>query len=327
MWFDGGSVCIGGARGVTCFQWQGFSIYVGSATLLLALVLGVLLWDARRIPTPSEAARRANRHATLASIVGIAMLVIVLMWLALAFIFGARPSDGRVVALLPALAGACLLAAQAVGQLTWPRPSGSHREAELAPRGVAEVSPLWPRRLGIVWAGASLLLLGVFALVADGPRSLTRDAGRYAEAIGPYPGWYYGVPMALAVVATVGATELVLRMITARPAVAGVSAEWDLHLRRRSAAHVSRGIQLVLAITVAGILTAAGWGHLSLGHDFMELSPGQYAAEGSSAQRYLGTALLIAALCVVLVGLAGVVLPQRRGRRKGPVAVGATVTP
>lgn len=326
MWINGGSVCIGGPRGSTCFPLPEFWVYAGSATLVLALVLGVLLWDARRVPTPSEAARRANRHATLASVVGIAMLVIVLMWMAFAFVLGVRPTDGRVAASLPALAGACLLAAQAVGQLTWPRPSGSHREAELAPRGVGEVSPSWPRRLGIVWAGASLVLLGAFALVADGPRSLLREAGRYSEAIGPYPGWYYGVPMALAVLVTVGAAELVLRMIATRPAVAGVSAEWDMHLRRRSAAHVTRGIQLVLAITVAGILVAAGWVHLSLGHDYVELASGGFADEGSPAQEYLGTALLIAALCVVLVGLAGVVIPQRRGRRKAPAAVGATVT-
>jgi len=118
----------------------------------------------------------------------------------------------------------------------------------------------------------------------------------------------------------------VLRLITVRPAVAGVSAEWDLHLRRRSAAHVTRGVQLVLAITVAGILVAAGWGHLALGNNFLELSPGQYAAEGSPAQHYLGTALLIAALCALLVSLAGTVLPLRRGQRKSAVALGVTVT-
>ena len=326
MWFEDGYVCIGGAGGSACFAWPWFLVYAGAAVLMLSLILGILVWDARRIPTPSQAAGRANRHATLASLVGVAMLVVVLMWLAVAFLFGASPSDGRLLALLPVLAGACLLAAQAVGQLTWPRPTGSHREAELAPRGVADVTPVWPRRLGLVWAGGALLLLAVFGVVADGPRSLTRDAGRYTEAIGPYPGWYYGVPMGLAVIATVVAAGLVLRLITERPAVAGVSAEWDLHLRRRSAAHVTRGIQLVLAITVAGILVAAAWGHLALGRDWVLLLSGEYAAEGSPAQHYLGTSLLIAALCVLLVGLAGTVLPLRRGKRKDAPAPRVAVT-
>lgn len=326
MWFDGGSVCIGGAGGVTCFPWQTFSIYGGSAALMLALVLGVLVWDARRVPTPSQAAQRANRHATLASLVGVAMLVVGLMWLAAVFLLGPRPSDGRLLALLPALAGACLLAAQTVGQLTWPRPSGSHREADLVRRVVSDVTPVWPRRMGFAWASGALLLLVAFGVMADGPRSLTRVAGDYVEAIGPYPGWYYGVPMGLAVVATVVASELVLRLITGRPAVAGVSVEWDLHLRRRSAAHVTRGIQLVLAITVAGILVAAGWSHLALGRDFVLLSSGKYAAEGSPAQQYLGAALLIAALCVLLGGLAGTVLPLRRRRRQSAMALGVTVT-
>ncbi len=61
--------------------------------------------------------------------------------------------------------------AQAVGQLTWPRPSGTHREAELVSRTVADVTPVWPRRMMVGWAGAALTLLAIFGLVADGPSS------------------------------------------------------------------------------------------------------------------------------------------------------------
>lgn len=325
MWFDDGFVCIGGDSGFACFPWQDFTLYAVAAVLMLAVVLGVLVWDARRTATPSQAARRANRHATLASLVGVALLLVVLFWLAVASLFGAWGSGGRVLALLPILAGACLLAAQAVGQLTWPRPSGSHREAELTPRTVGDVAPTWPRRLVLVWAVASLVLLGVFALVADGPRSLTRPAGAYMESIGPYPGWYYGVPMALAVVATVGATELVLRLVAGRSAVAGVSAGWDLHLRRRSAAHVTRGIQFVLGVTVAGILVVAGQAHLTLGRDAVWLRSGQFAVEGSPAQHTLGTLLLASAACVLLVALSGLVLPRRLRRPREAVPAEATV--
>lgn len=325
MWFDDGSVCIGGDSGFACFPWQDFTVYAAGAVLMLALVLGALVWDARRTTTPSQAARRANRHATMASLVGIALLVVVLFWLAVASLFGAWGSGGRVLALLPVLAGACLLAAQAVGQLTWPRPRGSYREAELTPRSVGDVTPVWPRRLVLVWAVASLLLLGVFATVADGPRSLTRPAGAYTESIGPYPGWYYGVPMALAVLATVGATELVLRLVAGRSAVAGVSAEWDLHLRRRSAAHVTRGIQFVLGVTVAGLLVVAGQAHLTLGQDAVLLTTGQFAVEGSPGQHTLGMLLLSGAACVLLVALSGLVLPRRPRRPREVVPAEATV--
>lgn len=325
MWFDEGSVCIGDARGTACVPWPTAAINLGVAALVLALVLGVLVWDARRTPTPSETAVRANRHATLASVVGVAMLVVVLTWMMIPFLLGVGYTDGRLLATLPAIGAGCLLAAQAVGQLTWPRPTGSHREAELAPRAVADVAPPAQRRLVFVWAASALVLLAVFAVVADGTRSLTRVAGPYTDAIGPYPGSYYGAPMGLAIIALVVATELVLRLITVRPAVAGVSAEWDLHLRRRSAGHLVRGVQLVLSITVAGILVAAGWAHLALGRGSPLASPGEVGSEGSVAQQYLGSGLLIAALVVLLTGLAATVLPLRRGRRRVMVALGASV--
>lgn len=323
MTIDGSNVCFGGLGGLGCFDWPSALIYLGSVALVLALTLGMLVWDARRTPTPSQVASRANRHATLASVVGVALLVVVLTRLGLTFVIGIR-NNGRVLATLPALAGACLLAAQALGQLTWPKPSGAHREAELVARTIADVAPAWPRRMVFVWSGTALVLLLVFALVADGPRSVTREAGRYTQAIGPYPGWYYGLPMGLAILALVAGTELVLRLVTLRAAVAGVSTEWDLHLRRRSAGHITRGIQLVLACTVAGILISAGWVHLSLGSDFVQLAAGGYASGASPVQHYLGQGLLIAALGILLAGLAVTVVPLRRGQRKdaaGLVAV------
>lgn len=318
-------VCLGGEGAMTCFTWPGALLYLGWVVPVLAMVLGVLVLDARRTPAPSQAAARANRHATLSSMVGVAMLVVILGWMAADVLFGFARLDGRVLAGLPALAGGCLLAAQALGQLTWPRPSGSHREAELARRRVADLTPAWHRRLVLVWAGAALMLLTVFGLVADGPRSMTREAGRYTEVIGPYPGWYYGVPMALAIVAVVIATELVLRLITSRPAVAGVGVGWDLRLRHRSASQLTRGIQLILAVTVAGILVAAGWIHLRLGSDHVQLLDGGWASEGSPGQRSLGTALLVAALAVLLVGLAAAFLPLRRGQLEKVGVLGVPV--
>lgn len=275
VWIDSGDVCVSGPGGSeTCVGWPMALVYFGSVAVVLAVVLGVLVWDARRTPTPSEAALRANRHATLAYMAGVAVMVVILTWVFGGVAVGLIWRDGRVLATLPALAGASLLVAQAVGQLTWPRPSGALREAELARRTVADVAPLLPRRLVYAWAGAALVLLVIFALDADGPRSLSREAGRYSEAIGSYPGWYYGVPMSLAIVVTVVATELVLRLITLRPAVVGASVEWDLHLRRRCAGHVTRGVQLVLAVTTAGILVSAAWAHLQLGHNWVQLARG-----------------------------------------------------
>lgn len=315
MWFDGNSICVGGDGAVSCVAWTRAAIYLGAVVVLLALVLGVLLWDARRTTTPSKAAARANRHATLASTVGVVVMVVLLTWVFGGIAVGVWPRDGRALAVLPALAGASLLVAQTVGQLTWPRPSGAHREAELVRRTVADVTPVWPRRMVVGWAGAALVLLVIFALVADGPRTITWQAHGYTEAIGPYPGWYYGLPMSVAIVVTVVATELVLRLITLRPAVVGVTTQWDLHLRRRSAGHVTRGIQLVMAVTNAGILISAGWAHLA-----RSLDPAPQGLGGpvvlDRAQQLLGYGLLIVAAAVLLAGVVMASVPLRRGQRE-----------
>ncbi|MEP7763047.1 hypothetical protein [Sanguibacter sp. 25GB23B1] len=310
--------------GYVCVSWVTAVIYLGAVALVLAAVLGVLVWDARRTPTPSQAASRANRHATLASVVGVVVMASILTWMIGGSVLGVVPwRDGRVLALLPALAGVSLLVAQAIGQLTWPQPSGVVREAELTRRAVADVAPAWPRRLVFAWAGTGVLLLVIFGLVADGPRTMIRRAGQYTQAIGPYPGWYYGVLIGSVMVITVVATELVLRLIALRPAVVGVSAEWDLHLRRRSAKHVTRGVQLVLALTTAGVLYAAGRVHQSLGPWWIEGDAGGHVAFGSPAQQYLGTGLVMLAVVVLVMGLVFTVVPVRRRQRNrtAPFAV------
>ncbi|MBI9113474.1 hypothetical protein [Sanguibacter suaedae] len=306
VWFDGGNVCVSVTAGSICVTWTTAVIYLGSVVLVLAGVLAVLLWDARRTPTASQAATRANRHTTLASVVGAAVMAAVLLWLIGGAVLGVVPwRDGRVLALLPILGAVSLLVAQAVGQLTWPRPSGVVREAELTRRGAADVAPAWPRRLVLLWAGAGVLLLVIFAMVADGPRTMIRSVGLDTQEIGPYPGSYYGVLLGTAIIVTVVATELVLRLIALRPAVVGVSAEWDLHLRRRSAGHVARGVQLALALTVAGVLHVAGTVHQSLG------------------QQRLGSGLVVLAVTVLLAGLIVTITPLfgRRRDRPSPLAV------
>lgn len=302
-----GRICVDSLAGSTCGPWWAAAGLVVGAIVVLAVPLLALVLLSRRTPLPSQVAAQANRHATLASVAGVAMLVALLLVVALTFLTGIRVvRDGRVMAALPALAGACLLVAQAIGQLTWPRPEGARREAALVRREVADVAPLVPRRLVLGWAGAVVVSLAVFATVADGPRSLRRVGG-FTEAIGPYPGSYYAMPLTALVVALVLGTEAVLRLITTRSAVTGVSHDWDLHLRRRCARHVTRGVQLVLAVTLAGVLTTAAWAHLAVGRA-SELPE----RAGDAAQHALGATLLIAALCVLVAGLATAVAPTRR---------------
>jgi hypothetical protein len=307
MWFVGG-VCVGDAIRSTCLTWPAAVVFVGPAVVALLLILGALILDARRTVSPSDVAARANRHASLASVAGVALLAVVLAGALLTLALGARPVSGRTLALLPLVAGGLLLLVQAVGQVTWPKPRGAQREAELVSRAVREVVAPWGRRLMYGWAGMLLVALAVFAVVADGPRSLGRAGGAQPA----YPGPYFGVPVAVGVVALVVGTELVLRLIVVRPAVVGVSPEWDLRLRRRCAGHVVRGVQLVLAVTLAGVLGAAGIAHLGPG----AIMPWDAAPTSgrSAGEAYLGVGLLGAGLATGLAGIVACFAPTRRRR-------------
>lgn len=231
-------------------------------TIALAVVtvvgVAVLVWDQRRTPLPSDAARVANRHAAIAAAVAWACVIGALVASVGIVLMSNADLTGRVMALMPADAAVVLLTVHAAGELTWPRPRGTVREARLAPRDTDDVAPRWLHRVTWVWASALVASLVVFGVVADGPRSVavTTPSGlEYSAA--PFPGWWYGVPLIAAVLAIIVGVELVLRLVTLRPAVAGVPASWDLALRRRSARRVLRGAQLPIALTAAGVFWLA----------------------------------------------------------------------
>lgn len=292
--------------GGMCLSWPTAALVMAIVVAVLAAALVPLLVSSRRTPTASEVAVRANRHATLGSVVGAALLVAVLI--IFAFVSAVAPvfGDGRVVAVLPAVAGLCLVLAQALTQVTWPRPSGAVREADLTRRTRADVVPVRTHRLLLAWTAALLAVLVVFVAVASGPRTVADRLGARSPDLGPYPGSYYAVPLALAVIVLVVATELTLRLIVLRPAVPGVSRDWDLHLRRRSARHLVGGVQLAFAATLTGVLALAGFAHRSAG------------------PVPVGVILLAVAAGVALVAVAALLPAPRRRRAVGPVTTAAT---
>lgn len=305
----GSGLCIPMADGgAACLAWSGIGVIALLFVAVLAAALGPLLVSSRRTPTASQAAVRANRHATLGSVTGAAVLVWVLGTFAVVPVVGRFSADGRVTATLPAIAGLSLAVAQALTQVTWPRPTGAVRQADLAPRTRGDVVPAGVHRLLVVWTTALVLALVVFAVVADTPRTLAVDDGTGRATFGPYPGLHYAVPVAVAALALVVVTELVLRLVVLRPAVPGVSREWDLHLRRRSARHLVGGAQLALAASLCSVLALAGATHRGAGQDG------------------LGTSLLAGAVVVALVALTALV-PWSRARTATPGPAVVAVSP
>jgi hypothetical protein len=240
------------------------------------------------------------------------MLVLLIATFYAAGLLGLVTGQGRLVACMPAIAGASLLLTQAVGQRTWPRPSGVRREAELVTRQARDVAPRRLVTLSIVWASAAVLALATFISIQSGPREVARVLpGGEVTTAAPFPGSYFGVPLLISIVLVLAGAAAVLRMITLRPAVAGVPPEWDMRLRRRSAYHLLRGIQLVLALTLAGVLAVAGAALRQVGDPWVY---GDGTTVVSAAHTAAGSALLLTALVIALCG-AGVTFlpsPQRR---------------
>jgi hypothetical protein len=260
-------LCFSTGDGMTCYDWGTTAVLGTVALAAVALALVPLLVGGRRTATPTQAAGRAARHATAGSAAGALLLVVVLLAFAAATLLtnSTAGRDGRVLAALPAVAGLCLAVAHAVAQVTWPRPTGARREADLARRGFGDVLPARGVRLLLAWTVGLAVALPAFVLRADGPRSVTGTGGGGGAELGPYPGSYYATPLGVAVAVLVLATGLTLQLVVLRPAVAGVSPAWDLHLRRRSARHLVAGAQLALAASLAAVLALAGTTHRAAG--------------------------------------------------------------
>ena len=279
--------------------------------LLAAVVVVVLLWwDGRRAVVPSTAGRRAVRHAAVTS-AGAGLLVTAGILLPPLYLYlGLVPLGARTTAVLPLVALVAALAVHAVGELTWPRPRHRQREARLVVRSTVDVVPTLARRLAWAWAATVAVTSVAFGLLSDGPRSISRVVGPYeAYTVAPFPGWLWTVPVVVAAVVAVAASEVVLRLVVSRPAVEDVEEEWDMWLRRRVARRVERATQLVLGLTLGGLVAMGGlslrWLGLGSGDGVRPgpgLSPGYVQA---------GNVLLLVALAVVVATVVALVWPAR----------------
>ena len=178
-------------------------------------------------------------------------------------------------------------------------------------RRVASLTPRYPWSLGPRWSyllplGSAIAVI-VFAILAglasspsdDGHyRSISFDFGDYSSSAGPYPGWYYGVPLIAMTVALLATTVLALWRISAapRPAVAALRAP-DSALRILAIRTVMRLGSGALFGYAGGVLGFAG---LTTGNAARILTAeGQITLQPAGA---LGTIELVAGVLATLVG-------------------------
>jgi hypothetical protein len=182
--------------------------------------------------------------------------------LALRATTGAGSYAGLLAGLWPTGHALLFLGVHALGEKAWPRPAGSVRRAALAPRSPFE--PRWVLGVTLGWAALLVAALVVGGATADDGRRLTRSAGGMVTSGSPYPGWTYGIPVLTGLVLVAVATWGVLMLVARRPAVTSDATD-DADLRRLSAHRVLRGVQLVLAATLAAVLGAASQALLAVG--------------------------------------------------------------
>lgn len=215
---------------------------------------------------------------------------------------------GWIAAVTPLLGLAAALLIHGLGEAIWPRPAGQVRQAVLSVRTGASVATESGRAVAFWFIGLLAVCAGL-ALSASGGRSVARLEGYTAYIVDPFPGWLWTGPIALAATVVVVLLRVTCRVLAARPAVPGVPHEWDLWLRRETARRLARITQLLLGLTMAGLLTVAGSSVHLLGRGF-GLESGAW---GTSSAVYLtiGMILHVVSVAVAVLAVVAVLRPIR----------------
>ncbi|MFC8596857.1 hypothetical protein [Isoptericola sp. NPDC057191] len=237
------------------------------AVVLPAALVALVLWLVTRRPSDDGGpVRAARRHELMVSSVALGASAVCAILLAAQPVVwpGWAPAPGLLQAVAPFTVALVFCAVRAVGERTWPRPSGEVRAAPLSRRTVGSLGGA-RLRVALGTAGVFAVVLVACGLTADasgrafptGPVALA-DGGVLTGASGPYPGWPYGVAMLLGLAATVVATWAALRSIVRRPPLHGVPAAHDDAVRATSAARLLGAVQLCLGVGLGATLAVSG---------------------------------------------------------------------
>lgn len=261
----------------------------------------------------AETAVAARRHAGVVSALawGVALTAppLVLAPTALQVLRATRASSltaGVLTGLAPASAGLLFLGVHLVGELSWPRPTGTLRRAALVRRTLGGIVPRRLRAVTLTWAALLTVTLVTCGIVATDGRPVTRTWPGGASTAGPFPGWFYGLPLLLATLGILVGTLAVLRLVAGRPAVMDTQPAWDLSLRRLSAHRVLRGVQLVIGATTSGVLAVTSSAVISIGR-----SGGTDPATVAGPLAAVGAALGVLAALVGVASIAIALVPGR----------------
>lgn len=274
---------------------------------------------------PSSAAmstvlRLARRRAAASAALALAVMIGGLAW------SSAAPSAlGLPLALAPAFAACVALAFYGTHP---PRAGttdlGTVRTASLHVRSARTVIPPRTVALGLTLAGGYVGLVVLCGVTASRDesgrgRQIAFTAGDVAAAAGPYPGWWYGLPMLASAVALLGTAVLVAQRISATPAIPGAADQPADSAWRNASSRMVFGIALCcLCVQFGGTAFIAGE------------SMARAALPGTAAGwTILAWTLILAGLVLVGCGVVGLLqrlarsLPSGTSRPDGTTALPA----
>ncbi|KQS73705.1 hypothetical protein [Modestobacter sp. Leaf380] len=242
-----------------------------SPLFVLLLVVGVAAGGAallmrQFVHAEASAEQRARRHAHLISGAAVVIGLLAALAAAVAVLLPA-PMDSAVgrpgvaAMMLPLAFGVAHTGVLLVGELTWPRPAGLVRRAQLRHRGVLQTAPVWLLRTGAGTAVTGIVVIAVGAVTGDRySRSITvyAGAGSVQGSASPYVGPGYGLPALVGLGCLLAVTAAALWVVANRPAVVTDDAEQDDAFRRASAHRVLRGATSAGLVLVAGLVAVSG---------------------------------------------------------------------
>lgn len=226
-------------------------IVLGAIGVITACVIVALV----RRPDPADPENpTANLTATWRA-VGILLGIILAVFMLGFGELGVGPM------LAPAALGLGVLSGILIGELQVKAPDAPQRTAQILPRTTSDYVPVALGR-AVVAVTATLVVLMTITTAAGSPDDMGRD-GRWltfattntSASNGPWPGSYYTVPLAVALLIAGLITVIVLRRVTLRPR-AGETVV-DEAIRRRSAQAVTAGWGLTVGFPLVGFSITA----------------------------------------------------------------------
>jgi hypothetical protein len=291
---------------------------MGGWTLVLPAVLAVsvsviALTLAGRSVTPSlttpdgtqpsavDALARTRRRTLAWRFAGLVIGIVAVMAL------DTLPSEslGLGAALAAPTFGLCLLCGVILGEVLGRAPVSATRTASIEIRSVQAFLPRpmlwWVAGTGTVLFGFLLVtsILGVSDDMGRAGRVIAVRCGAHAGAgAGPWPGWFYSLPIGGAVLLGVGVAAFAARVVAGRPRPqADESGRLvDDHLRRASGRTIVATVGVLLAAPLAGSAAFAGAALLRLGCGSTALGVTGWGCVGLAVVALLATAAFAAAV-------------------------------